>query len=115
MLQEARAAFSLQELVEYLITWSLELFRIVSQQELPLKAEYDYYMKEKATLVPKYEGKFVIIKDEEVIGPFDTDADAYQAALLKFGIVPFLITPVLSEDEKSVIPILELGLLDAGL
>jgi hypothetical protein len=83
--------------------------------QMPLQSEYDFYTKNKADLVQKYSGKFIVIKDEEIIGSFDTDSDAYKAGLLRFGIVPFFITRVLSEDEKGVIPVLQLGLLNAGL
>lgn len=85
------------------------------QQELPLKAEYEFYVTHKADLVKKYSGKFIIIKGEEVIAPFDTDADAYKAGLLKFGVVPFFILKVAPEEEKGTIPVLQLGLLNAGL
>jgi hypothetical protein len=82
---------------------------------MTLQSEYDFYNKNKADLVQKYSGKFIVIRGEEIIGPFDTDADAYKAGLLKFGIVPLFITRVLSEEERSVIPVLQLGLLNAGL
>lgn len=88
---------------------------MIAEQERPLKAEYDYYTKNKESLLSKYNGKLIIIKGEEVLGPFDTDADAYSAGLLKFGVTPFFITRVLPEAEKGVIPVLELGLLNAGL
>jgi hypothetical protein len=85
----------------------------MQSQEHPLQSEYDYYLRNKADLVLKYNGKFIVIKGEEVLGSFDTDADAYKAGLLRFGVVPFFITRVLADNEKNVIPILELGLLNA--
>jgi hypothetical protein len=83
--------------------------------QMLLQSEYDFYRKNKTELVQKYSGKFIVIKGEEILAPFDTDADAYKAGLLKFGIVPIFITRVLPEEEKGVIPVLQLGLLNAGL
>jgi len=37
-----------------------------------LKKEFDFYLAHQAELAGKYDGKFVVIKDERVIGVFDT-------------------------------------------
>lgn len=86
----------------------------MSRQERPLQGEYEFYNKNKASFFSKYGGKFIVIRGEEVLGPFDTDAEAYKKGLLRFGIVPFFMTNVLEGNEKSFIPVLQGGLLDAG-
>ena len=82
--------------------------------EKPLQKEYSYYTRVKADLLKQYSCKFALIKDEKVVGTFDTDADAYKAGLLQFGNTPFLIILVSEKDEATRIPLLELGLIDAG-
>jgi len=79
-----------------------------------LEKEYAYYLRMKAELLKDHKGKFALIKDEALVGTFDTDSDAYKAGLLKFGNSPFLIIPVTEEDEKTSIPVLQLGLLNAN-
>jgi hypothetical protein len=75
--------------------------------------EYKYYQGVKSKLIEESEGKFALIKGSELLGLFDTDMDAYQVAISKFGNVPFLIIRVSREEEQYWIPALELGLLDA--
>lgn len=83
-------------------------------EERPLKKEYQYYLQVKPDLLKSSAGKFALIKDENVVGTFDTDADAYKVGLSKFGNVPFLIVRVQDQEERSWTPILQLGLLHAN-
>ncbi len=84
-------------------------------EESPLQKEYAYYRQIKSDLIKQNRGKFALIKGEKLIGTFDTDSDAYGAGLLQFGNTAFLIVRILDDDEKSSIPILQLGLLNANL
>jgi len=83
------------------------------QTEKPLQKEFDYYQSTKAELLKDKIGKFALIKGDKLISTFDTDADAYKAGLLEFGNVPFLVIQIVPNNDKSWIPILELGLLNA--
>jgi len=65
-------------------------------EEMSLQKEYEFYLKTKVELLKEHKGKFALIKDESLIGTFDTDQDAYKAGLTKFGNVPFLIVRVTS-------------------
>ena len=85
-----------------------------TNQEKPLSSEYQYYLKTKPELLKQYKGKFALIKGEKLVGTFDTDADAYKAGLLEFGNIPFLIIQILEDGERTWIPVLELGLLNAN-
>ncbi len=76
--------------------------------------EYKYYQNVKSKLLEESEGKFALIKGNELLGLFDTDMDAYQVGISKFGNVPFLIIRISKEEEQYWIPTLELGLLDAN-
>jgi len=80
----------------------------------PLVEEYEFYRNNRNELISKHNGKFALIKGRELVGVFDTDQDAYKAGLLRFGNVPFMIVRVQEGDEKNWIPILQLGLLNAG-
>jgi hypothetical protein len=83
-------------------------------EQKPLQKEYEFYLRIKPDLLKNSKGKFVVIKDQNVEGAFDTDSDAYKAGLSKFGNVPFLIIQVSEEDQNTRIPLLELGFTDAN-
>ena len=42
-----------------------------------LKTEFDYYRKHQDELVKQYNGKFLAIIGEEVVGVFETELEAY--------------------------------------
>lgn len=42
----------------------------------PLKKEFDYYLAHQAELVKQYNGKYVVIKNGEVLGAYDSQATA---------------------------------------
>jgi len=41
-----------------------------------LKKEFKYYLDHQAELVEKYRGKFIVIKNSQVIGAYDTETQA---------------------------------------
>ena len=56
-----------------------------------LDKEFKYYQKHQSELVKKYNGRFLIIKDEKGQGDFGTHLDAYTEAKKKFKVGTFLI------------------------
>ena len=78
-----------------------------------LKAERDFFEAHRAELLKEHKGKFVLIKDSQLVDTFDTAENAYVAGVQKFGNVPFLIKQVLEKDPVAHIPVLTLGLLGA--
>jgi len=42
-----------------------------------LEKEFSYYLENQAELVEKYNGKFLVIKNDEVIGVYDSEETAY--------------------------------------
>jgi len=68
--------------------------------ENPLKKEFEYYLANQADLLSKYEGKFVVIKDEQVIGVFDTQFEAYEQVQKAHPLGTFLIQQVSKGDES---------------
>lgn len=74
----------------------------------PLQKEYQFYFGVKADLLKQYKGKFALIKEQKVVGTFDTDQDAYKTGLEKLGNVPFLIIRIQEGDENTWIPVLSM-------
>jgi len=82
--------------------------------ESTLQKEIQYYAKIKTELLKAHAGKFALIKDEKLVGTFDTDRDAYEAGLRELGNVPFLVIQILETNPHPWIPVVQLGLLNAN-
>lgn len=59
--------------------------------EKPLEKEFEYYLRNQAALVKKYNGKFVVIKGGQVIGAYDSDIEAISEASKKHELGTFLV------------------------
>lgn len=44
----------------------------------PLEKEFDFYLDHQDELVSKYNGKFVVIKDDQVLGAYDNEMEAIE-------------------------------------
>jgi hypothetical protein len=64
-----------------------------------LDKEFKYFMEHQDELVKKYNGKFIVIKDESVWGSFDSELSAYTEAKQKFEVGTFLIQQCLPGTE----------------
>lgn len=51
--------------------------------ESPLKKEFQYYLDHQKELVDQYNGKFVVIKDANVVGAYDNELSAISDAQKK--------------------------------
>jgi hypothetical protein len=58
--------------------------------------------------------KFVLIKEEKVIGFFTTDEEAISEGVRLFGLSSFLVRPIISEQVKPRIPAMTIGVLNAN-
>jgi hypothetical protein len=56
-----------------------------------LKREFQYYLDHQEDLVQKYEGRFIVIKNEEVIGDYPSALSAVQETAKKHELGSFLI------------------------
>jgi hypothetical protein len=56
-----------------------------------LDKEFKYYQKHQEELVKKYNGKFLVIKNESVYGAYDSQMEAYVNAKKEFEVGTFLI------------------------
>jgi hypothetical protein len=56
-----------------------------------LKKEFQYYLDNQEELVNKYLAKFLVIKNQEIVGVYDTKQEAYDEATSKYELGTFLI------------------------
>ena len=68
---------------------------------MKLEKEYQTYLKKKDELLSKHEGKFVLIKEAELIDIFSSYEDALKEGLNRFGNVPFLVKQIQREEEVN--------------
>ena len=57
----------------------------------PLEKEFEYYIENQDSLVEKYNGRILVIKDSKVIGDFDTESEAIQETMKKEELGTFLV------------------------
>jgi hypothetical protein len=63
-----------------------------AKPESPLYLEWNYYRRIVGRLLAEgHEGRFVLIKGEEIIGIWDTDKEAHALAVQKYLLQPCLI------------------------
>ena len=65
-----------------------------------LKKQLEYFKTHQDELVNKYEGKFLVIKDQKVQGVYGTEIEAYADAKKKFELGTFLIQHCLPGQES---------------
>lgn len=65
-----------------------------------LKKQLEYFKAHQDELVKKYEGKFLVIKDQKVQDVYDTEIEAYTDAKKKFELGTFLIQQCLPGQES---------------
>lgn len=78
-----------------------------------LDTERQYFDKNREDLLRRYPGKFVVIKDEQVLGAFDSIEDALAEGAREYGVTSFLVRRTDQSPEDAAIPALMLGLLRA--
>ena len=64
-----------------------------------LQKEFNYYLKHQVDLVAKYSGKFIVLKDEKVIGAYSSHSQAYNTSAKKEKLGTFLIQHCLPGKE----------------
>lgn len=56
-----------------------------------LKNEFEYFLKHQKELVDKYEGKFIVIKNQVIIGVYDSEIEAVNETSEKEKLGTFLV------------------------
>ena len=65
----------------------------------------------KEELIKKYEGKVVAIKDGKLIGVYNSEEEAFEDIVKKYGFTSVLIKRVSREEEIEHLPAYTYGLL----
>jgi len=65
---------------------------------MALEKELETYKKKLPELKAQHEGKFVLIRGEEIVDTFSTYEDAIKAGYQKFKAEPFLVKQVLAVE-----------------
>lgn len=61
---------------------------------MSFKLELDTYKDNLTNLLITNEGRFVVIKDDWILGVYDTYDDALDAGYFRFGVGPFLVKKI---------------------
>ena len=64
-----------------------------------LKDEYEYYKKQKADLIEKYEKKFVVIKEQKILGIYDNRNEALNETIKNHSLGTFLLHQIIKNEE----------------
>jgi hypothetical protein len=56
-----------------------------------LEREFKYYLEHQDELVSKYRGRVIVIKDQTVIGDYDTEVAAVEETQKKYPLGTFLV------------------------
>lgn len=65
-----------------------------------LEKEFKYYLKNQNTLVKNYKGKFIVIKDCQVIGAYKSDLEAIEETSKKHKPGTFLVQKCTPGDKE---------------
>ena len=80
----------------------------------PFGEELATYEANKVTLLKSHAGKFALVHKSELVGVFDSEANALEAGYQRFGPVPLYIRQVLPEDLVQSAPAMTLGILSTA-
>jgi hypothetical protein len=80
-----------------------------------LDTERELFEQRREQLLAEHPGKFVLIKESEVVGAFNTIEEAIAEGARRFGLQPFLVRQIVPAGPADInIPALQLGLLSAN-
>ncbi len=65
-----------------------------------LENEFKYYIEHQADLVKKYNKKFIVLKNEKIIGVYNSHTEAYNETIEKEKLGTFLIQHCLPGKES---------------
>jgi hypothetical protein len=63
----------------------------MAKQNLSLRKEFEFYIENQAELTKKYNGKYIVIKNQEVIGAFDSEFEAVKKTSEQHELGTFLV------------------------
>ena len=65
-----------------------------------LTKEFEFFKANQDSLVAEHDGKYIVIKDQKVVGAFNTELEAYNDAKQKFALGTFLIQHCIPGSES---------------
>lgn len=74
-----------------------------------LEKELEYFRQHKEELLKQYQGRFLVIKDNRLVGAYQNEQEAYDAGLKALGNTAFLIKRAVAEEEVVRFPALNVG------
>ena len=83
-----RIEISRDGLMLYTVKRKMSASDIMAQ---PLEREFNYYLQHQDDLVAKYNGKFVVIKDDKVLGAYDNELEAVEKTSKDHKLGTFLV------------------------
>ncbi|MBR6450518.1 MAG: hypothetical protein IKS96_11360 [Fibrobacter sp.] len=66
-----------------------------------LSRYYKYFMDHLDEIFAKYKGKFIVIKDDAIVGAYSSESEAYSESVKKFALGEFLIQECKSANKDS--------------
>lgn len=83
---------------------------------MPLDEDRQVFEELRDELLQHHQGEYALIVDEELVGTYDHEEDAYEKGVKQYGNRPMYIKKIVAEDEEEVdlLPALTLGLIDAN-
>jgi hypothetical protein len=63
--------------------------------------EREAYAREKAGLLDRYEGAYIVFVGDVMLGPFESHAEAERAGYKEFGLGPLFITEIRAEERAA--------------
>ncbi len=78
-----------------------------------LEKERQFFEQNRSEWLKSAAGKFVLIKNDELVGLFDNPTAALSEGARRFGIESFLVRQVEESEQLVYVPALTLGLLRA--
>ena len=67
-----------------------------------LEKEFKYYLQNKEKFLKDYKGKFIVIKDQRVLGIYDDQMEAIEQTRKEHKLGTFLVHHVQPDEEEQV-------------
>ena len=80
---------------------------------MALEVEAKSFEARRAELLKDHAGQFAVVKGETLFGTFTTFTEAFEAGVRQYGVTPFMVREITSEDLPILLPALNAGLISA--
>ncbi len=67
-----------------------------------LQAEYEYYLAHKNEIVKQYDGKFVVLKGQQLLGAYDDEIEALRETTKTHKLGTFMVHKVSSHEDTQI-------------